>query len=432
MEAVNIGLVGFGTVGKAFYKLVAENGDGIAAKTGIRPRISRIGVRDPSRPREGAPRALFCGGYEAILADGSIDIVVELAGGIDAPRDLIGRALRAGKHVVTANKALLAEHGKELFSEAARAGRELKFEASVGGGVPVIKVIRESLMGNRIRSIVGILNGTTNYILSQMTERGVGFAEALAEAQRAGFAEADPSLDVGGGDAAQKISILASIAFGAWVDYRRILCEGITTVEAKEIEFAAMAGFVFKLVASATLVGGRPSVAVFPALVSASHPLAAVRAENNAVLVECDFLGPSVYLGRGAGGDPTASAVASDIGDLLLIYAREAGPARSRDGGGSPVGEEADLFPAAEREYRYFFHLVTENRPGIWATVTGLLASSGINIESVHQKWIDRSLPSDLYVLVDPAPEAAARAALERIVASKGIFRESRFYRILA
>lgn len=428
MEAVRIGLVGYGTVGSAFYRLIVENGAEIAAKTGILPRIARIGVRDPSRPRAGAPRELFSRGYEEILGDPSIDIVVELAGGTEAALDLIRRSLRAGKHVVTANKALLAEHGKELFAEAARAGRELKFEASVAGGIPIVKIIRESLMGNRIRSIVGILNGTTNYIFTQMTERGIGFAEALAEAQRAGFAEADPTLDVGGIDAAQKICILASISFGAWVDYHDVLCEGITTVEVKEIEFAGMAGFVFKLIASATLVDGKPSVAVFPALVPKEHPLAAVRAENNAVHVECDFLGPSVYLGRGAGGNPTASAVASDIGDLLLIYSRGAGPSRPLQ---SLVGGSATLFPAAEREYRYFFHLVTENRPGIWAAVTSLLASSGINIESVHQKWIDRSLPSDLYVLVDPAKEALARLALERIVASPGIFRESRFYRIL-
>jgi homoserine dehydrogenase len=192
-----------------------------------------------------------------------------------------------------------------------------------------------------------------------------------------------------------------------------------------------MAGFVLKLVASAELVDGKPSVAVFPALVPAEHPLASIRNEYNAVHLDCDYLGPSVYLGRGAGGNPTASAVASDIGDLLQIFSRDAGPARSRVAGQAMAGESA-LYPAEEREYRYFFHLVTENRPGIWATVTSLLASSGINIESVHQKWIDRSLPSDLYVLVDPAKEALARAALERIRASPGIFRESRFYRILA
>jgi homoserine dehydrogenase len=431
METVKIGLVGYGTVGSAFYKLVSENGKGIAEKTGLRPEIVKIGVRDPAKPRDGARRELFTAGYEEILRDPAIDVVVELAGGTSAARELVRRALESGKHVVTANKALLAEHGKELFAAAAKAGRELKFEASVAGGIPIIKVIREGLMGNRIRSIVGILNGTTNYILTQMTDRGLGFAEALAEAQRAGFAEADPTLDVGGIDAAQKISILASIAFGAWVDYRDVLCEGITTVEAKDIEFARMAGFVVKLVAGATEVDGLPSVTVFPALVSTEHPLAAVRNEYNAIHLDCDYLGSSVYIGRGAGGNPTASAVASDIGDLLQILSRDAGPARSRHPG-HPLGGSGALYPAGEREYRYFFHLVTENRPGIWATVTGLLASSGMNIESVHQKWIDRSLPSDLYVLVDPAKEAMARGALDRIVAAEGIYPESRFYRILA
>ena len=431
METVSIGLVGYGTVGSAFYRLLADNGEDIARKTGVRPVIRRIGVRDPSRPRVGAPAGLFEKGFEGILGDPSIGIVVELAGGIESPLRIVTGALERGKHVVTANKALLAEHGKELFAAADAAGAELKFEASVAGGIPIVKIVQEALMGNRIDSITAILNGTTNYILTQMTDRGVGFPEALAEAPKAGFAEADPTLDVEGWDAAQKICILASIAFGCWVSYRDVLCEGITSITAKDIEFARMAGFVFRLVALSRWMEGQASVAVFPALVSSDHPLAAVRNEFNAVHLECDYLGQSVYVGRGAGGNATASAVASDVGDLLQIYSREAGPGRHSPSV-LPGSTPAVLYPAGDREYRYFFHLVTENRPGIWATVTSLLASSGINIESVHQKWIDRSLPSDLYVLVDPAPESRAREALSRIVASPGIFRESRFYRILA
>jgi homoserine dehydrogenase len=427
---MNIGLVGYGTVGGALYRLLAHNGEEIARKTGIRPVVTRIGVRDLAKTRVGAPRELFCCGYEPILQDPDIGVVVEVAGGVETPHRIVRSAIESGKHVVTANKALLAEHGKELFAAAAAAGKELKFEASVAGGIPIIKIVQEALMGNRVESITAILNGTTNYILTQMTDRGASFPDALAEAQRAGFAEADPSLDLQGVDAAQKICILASISFGCWVDYRDVLCEGITSITPKDIEFARMAGFVFKLIAQASLPDGRPSVAVFPALVPSEHPLAAVRNELNAVHLECDYLGQSVYLGRGAGGDATASALASDVGDLLQIYSRSAGPGRS-PGRGGPRPDGAPLYPAGEREYRYFFHLVTENRPGIWATVTGLLAASGINIESVHQKWVDRSLPSDLYVLVDPAKEHQASGALERIAASPGIFRESRFYRIL-
>jgi homoserine dehydrogenase len=260
-----------------------------------------------------------------------------------------------------------------------------------------------------------------------MSELKLPFAEALQQAQEAGFAEADPTLDVGGGDAAHKISLLAAFAFGGWVDYREILCEGITTVTPGEIEFAASAGFVIKLIASAILAEGKPSVTVFPALIPARHPLASVRNEVNAVFVECDFLGPALFQGRGAGAKATASSVASDLGDLvqsLVLHARR---------GGYPFdpGRTLELYPDAEKEYRYFFHFVTENRPGIWASVTGCLAENGINIESVHQKWEDRSKPSDLYVLVDEAGEGQAQKALREASSLSGISEQSRFYRIL-
>jgi homoserine dehydrogenase len=427
MERVNVGLVGLGTVGGGFYELMSRNGDHFTSKMGTSVRIAKVAEIDTSRAGTVVPAELLVADYRRIVEEQDIQVVIELVGGTTVAYDIIRSAIEAGKHVITANKALLALRGAELFELARAREVELKFEAAVGGGIPIIKVVRESLVGNRIDRIMGILNGTSNYILTQMSESGLSFQEALRQAQEAGFAEADPELDVGGGDAAHKISLLASFAFGGWVDCRQILCEGITSVTPGEIEFAASAGFAVKLIASALLLRGKPSVTVFPALVPAEHPLASVRNEVNAVFLECDFLGPALFLGRGAGARATASSIASDLGDLvqaLVLHARR---------GGYPFdpGRSLELFPDREAEYRFFFHFITENRPGIWATVTGCLADNGINIESVHQKWEDRSKPSDLYILVDEARQEQAEKALREVCAASGISEQSRFYRIL-
>jgi homoserine dehydrogenase len=427
MERIKIGLIGYGTVGSSLYQLIARNGDSFKKRLGVDVQVARIGVKDKTRKREGAPDNIFCQGFNDILEDPEISIIIELIGGVEIPYKLIRQALSKGKQVITANKALLAEHGEELFKLAKENGVRLKFEAAVGGGIPIIKVIRESLMGNRITRISGIVNGTTNYILTRMTEGEITFQEALKEAQEAGFAEKDPAMDVEGVDAAQKISLLASISFGFWIDYHRILVEGITHITPEEIAFARFSGFVFKLIAEAKLVDNQPAVTVFPALIGRDHPLASVRDVYNAVLLESDFLGSSIYQGRGAGGQATASSVASDLGDLLkgivVKWRTDSFP--------SNPFIRTDLFPVKELVYRYFFHFVTENHPGIWATVTTLLADNNINIESVQQKWLDPSRPSNLFVLVDPVKEGQARRAFEMVVSSEGIFSDSNFYRII-
>ena len=425
MERVNVGLVGFGTVGGAFFKLMQDNGELFERKLGVAARIAAVAEKDPGKVLAAFPGQRVVADYRELFADPSIAVVVELVGGTGVAYEIIRGALEAGKHVITANKALLALRGNELFDLARRRGLELRFEAAVCGGIPIIKVVRESLLANRVSSIMGIVNGTSNFILTRMTEGRLGFAEALREAQAAGFAEADPTLDVGGGDSAHKISLLASFAFGGWIDYRELLCEGITHITPGEIEFALSAGFVFKLVAAARWNDGRPAVTVFPALVPRQHPLAFVRGEMNAVMTESDHMGPAVFVGRGAGGNPTASSVASDLGDLVHTLAAR------RDTAQFDTTRKLELFPYGELEHRYFFHFITENRPGIWAAVTTRLADNGINIESVHQKWEDRTLPSDLYVLVDEAPEARARKALADIRAASGIDERSRYYRIL-
>jgi homoserine dehydrogenase len=427
MERVNVGLVGFGTVGGAFYRLMRANGGFFEGKFGVAANITAVAEKDPGKVRAAFPDAKVVDDFRALAGDPSIAVIVELVGGTGVAYDVIRGALEAGKHVISANKALLALRGDELFALARRRGLELRFEGAVCGGIPIIKVVRESLVANRITSIVGIVNGTSNFILTQMTERGLGFAEALREAQAAGFAEADPTLDVDGGDSAHKISLLASFAFGGWIDYRELLCEGIRGITAGEIQFASSAGFVFKLLASARWNEGRPAVTVFPVLVPKNHPLAVVRGEMNAVMTQSDFMGPAVFVGKGAGGDPTASSVASDLGDLLDTIMLEG---RRHTAQFDPA-HRFPLFPQEQLEHRYFFHFVTANRPGIWAAVTTRLAENGINIESVHQQWEDRSLPSDLYVLVDEAPEARARKALQEIRSAPGIDARSCFYRIL-
>jgi homoserine dehydrogenase len=426
MDRVRIGLVGFGTVGESFYRLLAANADEFARRLGVAIDVPWVGVRDASKPRSVGPGTRVVQGWQEILDDRDVPVVVELAGGAEAPLPLIREALSRRKHVITANKALLSAHGRELLALAAENGVELKFEAAVCGGIPIIKVLNESLLGNRVGSIIGIVNGTTNYILTRMTEDRLSFNESLAQAQRRGFAEADPSLDLSGGDAAQKIGLLASVAFGCWIDPADILCEGITMVEQKDIEFCQGSGFLIKLVAQARMMDGAPLVAVYPALVPSDHPLAGVRNEFNGVLVDSDYLGPSMYEGRGAGGNPTASSVASDLGDLLkgILSKQVRRPFRAL----LPL---AKPFPAERMRSRYYFHFVTANRPGIWALVTGICAETGINIESVHQKWEDKSKPSDLYMLVDEAEESQVRLAFARITSADGIHPASHYLRIV-
>ncbi len=427
MDRIRIGLVGFGTVGKSFYDLLTRNAAEFARRLGVTVEVPWVGVRDPSRKRAVGPGTRVVAGWKEILDDPSVPIVVELAGGADAPLPLVREALTRGKHVITANKALLSAHGQELLALAGARGVELKFEAAVCGGIPIIKVLRESLMGNKVRSIVGIVNGTTNYILTRMTEEKLSFPDALAQAQAKGFAEADPTLDVSGGDAAQKIGLLASLAFDCWIQPRDILCEGIAAVTQKDIEFCLSSGFVFKLVAQARMMEGAPLVTVFPALVPMDHPLAGVRDEFNGVLVDSDFLGASVYEGKGAGGSPTASSLASDLGDVMKTILSQQVPRAPL-----PALACAQPFPVERMRSKCYFHFVTANRPGIWALVTRICAENGINIESVHQKWEDKTKPSDLFMLVDEADEAQVRAALAKIVSSDGIYPESRYFRVLA
>ncbi|MEO7556900.1 MAG: homoserine dehydrogenase, partial [Acidimicrobiales bacterium] len=323
-ELVRVGVLGCGNVGAALVGLLGEQGDEIEARTGLRLRVTRVAVRSLSRER---PVALADGVLStdaaAVATDPEVDVVVELIGGIEPARSLIQSALDAGKPVITGNKELLANAGAALFAAAERAGVDLLFEAAVAGGIPIIRPLRESLVGERIRRVMGIVNGTTNFILTKMTEEGADYGAALAEAQSLGYAERDPTADVEGYDAGAKVAIIASIAFGAEVVAGDVYHEGISGITAADIAYAKRLGYVVKLLAIAEQPDdGAIGVRVHPAMVPIAHPLASVRGSYNAVFVEGDAVGNLMFYGRGAGGAPSASAVLGDLIDAAANLKR--------------------------------------------------------------------------------------------------------------
>jgi homoserine dehydrogenase len=313
---VGVGLLGCGTVGGALVELIASEREAVAARTGLDLVVRRVGVRSLDRARPTVVDAdLLTTDLAAIVVDPEVDVVVEAIGGIEPARQLVVAALEAGKPVVTANKALIAAHGAELFATAEAAGVDLQFEAAVGGAIPLIRVLREQLLGERIRRVMGIVNGTTNYILTRMTEEGADYAATLADAQRLGYAEAEPSADVDGHDAAAKAAILATVAYGADVDADRVYREGIGRITADDIDAARRMGRTVKLLAVVERIGEELAVRVHPVMLPTTHPLAAVRESFNAVFVEGEAVDDLMFYGRGAGGRPTASAM---LGDLIV------------------------------------------------------------------------------------------------------------------
>jgi homoserine dehydrogenase len=380
-DPVRVGLLGCGNVGGAIVRLVDEHADVLTARAGVDIEIGRVAVRDVGKPRDLklAPEA-FTADADAVVRDPSIDVVVEVMGGIDPARALITEALRAGKPVITANKELIARHGPELFAVAAASGVDLLFEASVAGGIPLMRPLRESLAGDRIRRVMGIVNGTTNYILTQMAEEGSSFDDALAEAQRLGYAEADPTADVDGFDAAAKAAIIATIAFGARVNADDVYTEGIRGVTADDIESAATLGYVVKLLAVAEESEGSISVRVHPAMIPVHHPLASVRGSFNAVFIEGEAVGELMRYGRGAGGRPTASAVLGDLIDAASNLGRA--PTAPRE------VAKARIRPIDELTSQYYLNLEVADRPGVLAAVAGVFGAHDVSIKAAEQEGL--------------------------------------------
>lgn len=380
-RTLRVGMLGCGTVGAAVIRLLREHADDIAMRAGCRVEVTRAAVRDTGRARDVPLDATaFTADAADLVDDPEIDLVCELMGGTEPARALILRAFAAGKSVVTANKELLANHGKELFDAADAADADLYFEAAVAGGIPLIRPLKESLTGERIGRILGIVNGTTNFVLTQMSEYGSTFADALAEAQRLGYAEADPTADVEGYDAAAKCAILASIAFNTRVVAADVYREGITRITPQDIADAARMGYVVKLLAIAELEDGEVSPRVHPAMIPAAHPLASVRDAFNAVFLEGPKIGQLMFYGRGAGGDPTATAV---VGDLVTV-------ARHRVSGGRGVGctcaLDRRIRPMDDTRGQYYLNLHVEDRPGVLAEIADHFGRNGVSIERVWQE----------------------------------------------
>jgi homoserine dehydrogenase len=402
---VRVGLLGCGNVGAALVDLVRSRADAIAARTGLHLEVAKVAVRSTTKERgvELAPGVLT---HDAagLVVDPDIDVVIEVIGGIEPARELILSALKAGKPVVTANKELLANVGTELFAAAEEAGVDLLFEAAVGGGIPVIRPLRESLAGEEIRRVMGIVNGTTNYILTRMTEAGVAYGDALTEAQGLGYAERDPTADVEGFDAAAKAAILASIAFGVRVVAGDVYHEGISRITPVDVAYAAKMGYVLKLLAIAERTpSGALGVRVHPAMVPADHPLAAVRDSFNAVFVEGDAVGELMFYGRGAGGLPTASAVLGDLVDAA---------ANRHKGSHASIGAlaKAAISPIDEVESAYYLNIDVIDRPGVLAAVAGVFGEHGVSIRSMEQEGLGGE--ARLVFITHLAREADVQATL--------------------
>jgi homoserine dehydrogenase len=379
-----VGVLGCGNVGAAFVKLVAQQADDIEKRTGVRLQVDKVAVRNVSRDREvSLPDGVLTRDAHAVVADPNIDLVVEVIGGIEPARELITNALSSGKPVVTANKELLANVGVELFAKADESGVDLLFEAAVAGGIPVIRVLRESLRGEPINRVMGIINGTTNFILTKMTEEGADYGAALTEAQRLGYAERDPTADVEGFDAGAKAAIIASIAFGAKVVAGDVYHEGISRITAADIAVARRLGYVVKLlgIAERDAASGSVAVRVHPAMVPSHHPLASVRDSFNAVFVEGGAVGSLMFYGRGAGGFPTASAVLGDVIDAAVNLSK---------GTHGTIGSfgKAVMAPIDETSSEYLLSLEVTDKPGVLHAVTGIFARHGVSIRAAEQEGI--------------------------------------------
>ncbi len=407
-RTIGIGLLGAGTVGGTLMRRLVGESDAIAAKTGLVFDVRRIGVRDLDRQRdfEVADGILTDDPFD-VVNDPSIDIVVEVMGGKDPAGDLILAALSAGKPVISANKELIAARGPELIAAAERSGVPFLFEAAVGGGIPIIRPLSETLAGEPIDRVLGIVNGTTNFILSQMSDSGADYADALAEAQALGYAEPDPTADVSGADAAAKAAILASLAFGTWIGMDDVYYEGIESITSEDIAFAAGSGYTVKLVAVCERSDGGFSARVHPAFVPSVHPLSAIRGATNAIFIEGPSIESLLFAGPGAGGNPTATAVLGDMIDAAretLAGAQVAPRIRFSEG---------SVIPFDQVRTEWYIRLMVDDKPGVLAKIAAGFGEAGVSIRSVWQEGVDTQ--ASLVVVTHKAKESNQRAALDTL-----------------
>ena len=431
-QQINVGIIGLGTVGTGALRILRENAEVIERRVGIPVEVTKVAVRDVKRDRGIAiPDGLLTTDPSRIIEDPEIDIVVELIGGYQPAKELILAAIARGKHVVTANKALLAEHGIEIHEAARRTGVSIGFEGSVGGGIPVIKALKEALAANRILSIYGIINGTSNYILTKMTEEDRSFADVLAEAQRAGYAEADPTFDVGGIDTTHKLAILVNLAFGAHLNLKEIYTEGITSISPLDIDFGKVLGYKLKLLAIAKMhEGGKAEARVHPTMVPDEYPIAKVGGVYNAIQIVGNACGDIMLYGRGAGSMPTGSAVVGDIMDIarqiLIEPSRKLPAAEPGDSGASAVVlQSMDSITSL-----YYFRFMALDQPGVLSQISGILGRHRISIAQMIQRGRKEGGSVPLVIMTHKALERDIQKALVEIKALSCITEEPILIRV--
>ncbi len=423
VKAIQVGLLGIGTVGSGVFNVLQRNQGEILRRVGRGIEISMVADLDTARAEAVVGKGVqVVSDARAIIANPDIDIVVELIGGYGIAKQLVLEAIEAGKHVVTANKALLAVHGNEIFAAANRKGVMVAFEAAVAGGIPIIKSLREGLTANRIEWIAGIINGTTNFILSEMRDKGLGFDVVLKEAQRLGYAEADPTFDIEGVDAAHKAALMSAIAFGVPVQFDKAYIEGITKLDAQDIKYAEQLGYRIKLLGITKKTAKGIELRVHPSLVPAKRLIANVEGAMNAVMVHGDAVGTTLYYGKGAGSEPTASAVIADLVDIARLHSVDAAQRVPYLAFQPDAMSDTPVLPMGDVVTSYYLRLKVADEAGVLAKVTGILAQAGISIDAVLQREADEvggegSTQTDLIILTHDCVEAKMNQALAQMQA---------------
>ena len=425
MEKIKIGLLGIGTVGGGVWEILQTNKEEIIKNCGYEIEVEKILVRDANKKRDTSiPQGKFTSDFDEILQNKEIQILVEVMGGIEPAREYILKAIKAGKHIVTANKALLAQHGVEISQAALDRGVKLYYEASVAGGIPIIHPLKESLGGNKIQKIMGILNGTTNYILTKMTNEKVDFATVLKEAQDKGYAEADPTADIEGFDAAHKLTILSTLAFGTPVKFEDVYREGITKITPMDIEYARELGYAIKLLAIGKEEEDGLELRVHPTFIAKDHPLASVNDSFNAVFVKGNAVGDLMFYGRGAGDLPTGSAV---VGDIMSIVKAMGNKEILKDGFTQDLSKKVKSVSDIEGEY--YLRLVVEDNPGVLGKIANLFGVNNVSLSSVIQKGESVS-PVSLVFITHVAKEGDIQATLQEIKSMKEVVEISNLIRV--
>ena len=417
MKPINVGLLGIGTVGGGTFSVLTRNGEEIARRAGRPIQVSVVADRNLERTRQltkGSCRVTD--DAFAVASDPDVDIVVELIGGDSVAKELVLQAIANGKHVVTANKALLAKHGNEIFAAAQKQGVMVAFEAAVAGGIPIIKALREGLTANRIEWIAGIINGTTNFILSEMRDKGLSFEVVLKEAQRLGYAEADPTFDVEGVDAAHKLSIMSAIAFGNSMSFEKAHIEGISQLDAADIKYAEQLGYRIKLLGITKRTSEGVELRVHPTLIPTKRLIANVEGAMNAVLVKADAVGPTLYYGKGAGAEPTASAVIADLVDVTRMHTADPEHRVPHLAFQPDAMVDLPILPMADVITSYYLRLRVDDRPGVLADVTRILADQEISIDAMIQREpAEGEEQTEIIMLTHQTRERNIDAAIVRI-----------------